>query len=124
MSKVASLKSIREIDDIVLGISHGSGNSVFTEFAQKLEIRSIFGDEHDVLSRLVECGKASGATDIFRVTSESPFIYFQQVSELWVEHVTEKNDATFLDNIIDGCGFEIISMEALESLYPRKTAII
>jgi spore coat polysaccharide biosynthesis protein SpsF len=56
----------------------------------------------------------ANATDIFRVTSESPFLYYEPVEELWVKHVKEELDATFLDEIIDGTGFEIISQSALE----------
>jgi len=48
-----------------------------------------------------------------RITSESPFPYFQSISEFWKKHSSNIVDATFLDNIIDGCGFEILSMNAL-----------
>jgi spore coat polysaccharide biosynthesis protein SpsF len=56
----------------------------------------------------------AGATDIFRVTSESPFLYFDPIEDLWNKHVQQDLDATFLDEIVDGTGFEIISQKALE----------
>ncbi len=108
------LRTIPVIDDIVLGISHGVENEVFKYIAVQKGIKYILGDEHDVLSRLVQCGKVAGATDIFRVTSESPFLYFQPVEELWAKHQKENYDATFLDEIIDGTNFEIMSLKALE----------
>ena len=109
------LRSIDCIDEIVLGISKGAENEIFKSYAAKYGIKCIIGDERDVLSRLIQCGQAGHATDIFRVTSESPFTYFEPVKSLWDQHIQEKADATFLDNVIDGCGFEILSLAALET---------
>ena len=74
----------------------------------------IVGNEVDVLARLIQCGKVSDATDIFRITSESPFLYYSPVLDLWKKHCAFNYDATFYDQIIDGCGFEIIRLDALE----------
>ena len=102
------------IDEIVLGISEGVDNEVFKVVAQEKGLRYIVGDQQDVLSRLIQCGQIAGATDIFRVTSESPFLYFDPVLELWEKHKLENADATFMDDVIDGCGFEILSLKALQ----------
>jgi spore coat polysaccharide biosynthesis protein SpsF len=102
------------IDEIVLGISEGIDNEVFKVVAQEKGLRYIVGDQQDVLSRLIHCGQIAGATDIFRVTSESPFLYFDPVIELWEKHQLENADATFMDDVIDGCGFEILSLKALK----------
>lgn len=108
------LNSLECIDEIVLGISEGVDNEVFKDIAKKNDLRYIVGDQQDVLSRLVECGKLASATDIFRVTSESPFLYYDQVINLWEKHKLENADATFMDDVIDGCGFEILSFKSLE----------
>ena len=102
------------IDEIVLGISEGIDNEVFKVVAQEKGLLYIVGDQQDVLSRLIQCGQIAGATDIFRVTSESPFLYFDPVIELWEKHQLENADATFMDDVIDGCGFEILSLKALK----------
>jgi spore coat polysaccharide biosynthesis protein SpsF len=111
---IACLKSLKIIDEIVLGISSGKDNVTFEDYAKKNQIAHIVGDEKDVLSRLIACGVKVGATDIFRVTSESPFLYFDEVPRLWKYHVDNKLEALFMDEIIDGCGFEIISLDALK----------
>lgn len=113
------LKSINCIDEIVLGISEGVENEVFKNVADDKGLRYVVGDEVDVLSRLVQCGQLTGATDIFRVTSESPFLYFEPVEDLWRRHQVEQVDATFMDDIIDGCGFEIIALRALEESHSK-----
>ena len=53
-------------------------------------------------------------TDILRITSESPFPYFDLIDDAWIEHKKSNNDATFLDHVIDGCGFQILSLSALK----------
>ncbi len=110
----ACLRTLPSIDEIVLGISEGVENEIFKEVCASQGLRYVVGDETDVLSRLVGCGQLGHATDIFRVTSESPFLYFEQVEELWDLHQQQSFDATFMDDVIDGCGFEIIRQDALE----------
>ena len=111
---IASLKSVDVIDDIVLGISEGSENLIFEDYANKHQIKFIKGDQTDVLMRLIQCGYETNATDIFRVTSESPFVNYSQINAAWETYCSHEYDGIFLDDIIDGCGFEIIKMSALE----------
>lgn len=113
------IKTLDFIDEIVLGISEGIDNEVFKVVAQEKGLRYIVGDQQDVLFRLIQCGQVAGATDIFRVTSESPFLYFDSVLELWEQHKLDKADATFMDDVIDGCGFEILSLKALQTSHDK-----
>lgn len=110
---VNCLRSVEIIDAIVLGVAKGCENDIFVEYADKNGIGHIRGDEVDVLGRLIQCGDYENATDVFRSTSESPFLFFDVIDQCWEQHVNNNNDATFLDNIIDGCGFEILSLDAL-----------
>ena len=116
---IACLQSIKCIDEIVLGISEGVENEVFIRIAEEKGLRYALGDAVDVLSRLVACGVLSNATDVFRVTSESPFVFYEPVEDAWIIHQDGKADATFMDDIIDGCGFEIISLRALKESHER-----
>ncbi len=116
---VQCLSGISVIDAVVLGISEGNDNVVFAEYAKARNLPYIVGDESDVLSRLVKCGEHVQATDIFRTTSESPFPFFDMIEEGWKIHCETNADATFLDNMIDGCGFEIIRLKALQISHDR-----
>lgn len=111
---IRCLQSIEIIDEVVLAISLGSENEVFKQIAADYQIGFVVGDEQDVLSRLISAGELSSATDVFRVTSESPFLYFEAVEHCWDTYVSNQMDALFLEPIIDGCGFEIISLAALK----------
>lgn len=116
---IACLRTISCIDEIVLGISEGGENEVFKTVAAERGIPFIVGDQKDVLRRLIQCGEQAGATDIFRVTSESPFLFFDPVEEFWRRHQAERADATFIWDIIDGAGFEIYTLEALRASHDR-----
>jgi spore coat polysaccharide biosynthesis protein SpsF len=111
---IRSLKKVNCLDGIALAISTGVENDIFEEYSIANSLQFVRGDEQDVLGRLVQAAKHVGATDIFRVTTESPFLFTEEINLAWQQHQGQKNDATFLDDIIDGCGFEIISTEALK----------
>jgi len=111
---VNCLKKNQSIDKIVLGISDDKENDVFVDYADENKIGYIRGNTIDVLSRLILCGELENATDIFRITSESPYPYFDLIDKAWLKHNRNCNDATFLDNVIDGCGFQILSLKALK----------
>jgi spore coat polysaccharide biosynthesis protein SpsF len=40
-------------------------------------------------------------------------MHFELVEQLWAGHVEGGYDCTFLDDAIDGCGFEILSLNSL-----------
>ena len=108
------LKKIGIFDHITLGISNSSGNKIYEKVAKKHKINFIYGSDKNVLERLIKCAKINNATDIFRITTESPFIYYELIKKLWKDYKNKNLDALFLDNIIDGCGFEFISLKALK----------
>lgn len=111
---IDGLNSLACIDSIVLGISEGEENEVFKTVAKEKGIEYIVGDQIDVLHRLIMCAEKVNGTDVFRVTSESPFLYYNPVDRIWNQHCSQNNDATFYDDIIDGCGFEFIRLSALQ----------
>lgn len=111
---IANLKRFNFIDEIVLAISCGDDNLAFKHYAENANLRYVVGDEEDVLKRLIYGLNLTQATDLFRVTTESPFLYWQAVEEAWSDHIKHNSDATFMDGIIDGCGFEIITSESLK----------
>ncbi len=119
---VALLKSVPEISETVLGISEGPANAAFVDFAAANRLRHVVGDQRDVLSRLIACGRLASATDVFRITSESPFCYFEPIAEAWEHHVARGNDVTVTGELPDGCHFEIYRLAALEASHERGDA--
>lgn len=112
---ISLLSEIDSIAEVVLAISEGEANKIFIEYAKKYQLKFVVGDEKDVLGRLIQGAKYANASDVFRITSESPFPYYQKISELYNEHLESKNDATFFMKCLpDGVGFEIITVDALQ----------
>ena len=55
-------------------------NGSFIEYA-KSKKSNIFWEMKRRLSRLIQCGVKTNATDILRVSSESPFLYHEILSK-------------------------------------------
>lgn len=102
------------ISETVLAISNKKDNCVYKEIAKKNKIKYYFGSDYDVLGRLVMGIKKTEATDIFRVTSESPFIYHEYISKIWKIHKENNYDLSIFSNNVDGMGFEIFKADALK----------
>jgi len=111
---VAALRTFALIDEIVLGISEGTPNLTFIDYARERGLRHIVGDAKDVLSRLVACGRLGEATDVFRVTTECPFFDYGSLPGAWRSHLEGNYDITVLDHVPEGAGFEIYQLAALE----------
>jgi len=119
---VSLLRTETVISEIVLGVAEGPENEPFHRLARRLGLRSIVGDEIDVLARLIQCGEAADATDVFRTTTESPFTYFESITYAWARHCSAGNDVTSLAGVPDGCGFEMIQMGVLRTSHSQGEA--
>jgi len=111
---LSAIEKTTEIDEAVLGISEGSENVPFVEVAHRNNVPYIIGDQRDVLWRLVQCGRAAKASDVFRITTECPFTSWELLPEAWQHHVDENNDITVTDMLPEGMNFEIYTLDALE----------
>ncbi len=116
---VALLRTAPEIAEIVLAVAHGPENEPFHRIADHAGVVSIRGDERDVLERLILAGRAAGATDAFRITTESPFPYLDPLPEVWRRHQAHENDVTAIDGVPEGSHFEVYRLDALERSHDR-----
>ena len=101
------------ISESVLAISEGVENLVYIDFAKRRNIKYICGDKWDIMSRLINGALIAGATDILRVTSECPFMYWEELEEAWQNHTEKDNDVTAIDGCPLGTYFEIIKLKPL-----------
>ncbi len=106
------LKKTREINSIILAISNNIQNKIYEEIAKKNNINFIYGHEINVLSRLVKSCEKEKGTDLFRITTESPFFLFEKIPQLWKVHIKNNYDLTTIDDVPDGSGFEIVNLKA------------
>ncbi len=119
---VLALQRLGAMDEIVLGISEGTPNLPFIDVAHAHHVSFILGDPVDVLFRLIQCGRAGRATDVFRVTTECPWFAYDMLPDLWHAHVEQGNDITVTDRLPEGLNFEIYSLDALERAHARGSS--
>jgi spore coat polysaccharide biosynthesis protein SpsF len=111
---IRNLKTNPFIDEIVLAISNTKGNEIFEDIAVKNNIDYVFGEEKDVLGRLIAaCEKVNGDI-IYRVTTESPFGYLEGLQSALYQHQRKNADYTTFAHLPDGVAFELINLKALK----------
>ena len=69
------------------------------------------------MSRLISCGEQAEATDIFRITSESPFTAWEFLPKAWENHLKNNNDITITEFLPEGMNFEIFTIESLKTAH-------
>ena len=116
---IGAIKQSDIIDSLVLGVSEGIENKVFVEVAKHFNCDYIIGDETDVLSRLIACGEKVSGTDIFRITSESPFTAWELLPKAWESHVQNQNDITVTEFMPEGMNFEIFTIDSLKIAHEK-----
>lgn len=119
---VATIRKFHIIQDIVLAISEEPENRMFIDIAHQLGCKYVLGDAKDVLSRLIIGGRATAATDVFRVTTECPFLEFSKLEEAWEQHQKLGSDVTVMDHVPEGLGFEIYQQAMLERSHREGAA--
>jgi len=110
---VGQLKLRPEIDEIVLAISENDENLIYPRYAEKLGVRYVLGDDDDVLGRLLAGAQLAGADHVFRVTTESPYPYLEDLPAVFAAHVEGGIAYSGTTGLPDGSYYEIISTEGL-----------
>lgn len=108
------LDQVQGIDGMVMAISDGNENLAFVEVANEWGLPYIVGDEEDVLSRYLQAAHYAGTEVVLRVTTENPFIYYENLDELILHHMNTAADLTVCEMLPDGALAEVINVSALE----------
>jgi len=111
------LRKISLLDHIVLAVSEGPGHNVFVEFAGQQHLSHVIGPEKDVLRRLLLAADSIKADVLLRVTTENPYIFWENLDDLIVRHVHNSADLTVTESLPLGAGAEIISLQALKNAH-------
>lgn len=111
---IKQIKKSKIIDEIVLAISEGIGHELFVNFAKKEKIKYVIGNETDVLGRLIKGAKHVKANIVVRTTSENPFVFWEGMDELILEHIKGNYDLSSHYRLPLGSGLEVINLDALE----------
>lgn len=107
------------VDQIVLAISEGVENEVFVDFAVGAGFAYVIGDQDDVQQRLILAGRRGNADILLRATTESPFLYTENLKMLLAEHIDQHAALTVCEGLPDGSYFELIDLKALQDAHDR-----
>lgn len=116
---IAQIRLRKEIAEIVLAVSEEKENTGYVQFAGKRHIPYVMGSDRDVLARLISGARLAKATHVLRVTTESPYIYFDNLPQVYQAHCEGGIDYSVTTGVPDGSFYEIISLTALEESWER-----
>lgn len=104
------LRRCGRIDEIALAISDTPSQHSFIAVATRLGLRYTVGPEQDVLGRLIDCATTIGAETVVRVTTENPFVYWENLDEL-IDR--QQRSGAVLSVTVDlpfGSGIEVVQL--------------
>ena len=96
---VERIQRIKRLDQIVLAISVGEENRIYIEYANRLGLEYVIGDEKDMQGRLILAADKARASVILRITTECPFPYVENIEELLNQHLAEDADLTVCEGL-------------------------
>jgi len=111
---IERLKTSKMINKIVLAIAEGDENKIFLEYAEKLGLGYVVGNEKDVLGRLIAGAERVGANTLVRVTSDCPLIFLENIDAIIKHHLDNQSDLTFTEKLPLGAFIEVLSLDALK----------
>jgi len=119
---VKYIKKSKYLKNIILAIAENKGNEGFVDIAEKNGWKYMFGDEIDVLGRMIKAADIFGSKTIFRGSSESPFLYYNNLDKIIEKHIEGDFDLSKISNQPEGSGFELCKVDALRISHKKGTA--
>ena len=116
---VGFLKTCDGIDEIVLAISEGIENKPFEMLAREMGIQYVIGSEQDVQKRLIIAADKADGDIVYRVTTESPFIYMDTFEEILAKHIKNEAALTVIEGLPEGTYYELINLKALKKAHDQ-----
>lgn len=116
---VKYLQESIHLQDIILAIAESKGNEIFVDLAQKNNWEYMFGDENDVLGRMVKAAEMFDTDVIFRGSTESPFLYYKDLDKLYSSHLEGGYDLSKYSSLPEGSGYSINNTAALQTCHAQ-----
>jgi len=114
--EILVLRLMRKFGNKYLFIcSSGKRSKKFLKyFFKKYKIRLFFGENKNVLGRIIHCAEKFKIKHIVRVTGDNPLTDCSAIKSLVLEHYSNKNDYTFTTSLPHGTRPEVFSLPALK----------
>ncbi len=111
---VGFLETCKGIDEIMIAISEGVENKPFEILAEKMGLRYVIGSENDVQQRLITAADKAHGDIVYRVSTESPYIYMDTFEDVLGKHMESGADLTVIEGLPEGAYYELIDLKSLK----------
>lgn len=116
------LRRCHRIAEIVLAISDTPSQDSFIAIAKRLRLRYTIGSEQDVLGRMIACATEVGADTVVRVTTENPYVYWDNVDEMIARQQATRAVLTVTVDLPYGSGIEVVQLDGWRRAHAEGTA--
>lgn len=119
---IKSITQSRYITSMCLAIADSKDNYIFADIAEKNGWQYVFGDTKDVLGRIVKAIDKFDKETVFYGSSESPFLYYNSIDNLYKQHLLGDYDFSMFSDLPEGAGFALVRAEALRISHKEGTS--
>ncbi len=116
-----SKKEINDFAKIIFITSNNICDDAINNYCKEQKYLVFRGEEEDVLSRYYEAARRFNLEQIIRLTSDCPFIDYEEILRVYKIHIYKNNDFTTNSfegsSIVDGCDVEIFNFSSLEKAF-------
>ena len=114
---IARLKLVEEIDEIYICTSIEMVDDIFTDIAERNEVKIYRGSPDQVIDRMLKVAKIEKADNVIRITGDNVFTSYEFINDQ-IKFLNEnKLDYCRLINVPIGATAEVINVSALEDCF-------
>ncbi len=117
---VTRLLKLKSFSNLILCSSKTNNDKNFyKDISKKYGIKFFFGDEKNVLKRIIECSNKFNLKHVVRVTGDNPLTDLRLIKLLCKRHIINNNDYTFSESLPKGMRAEIFSLSGMKRNYSQ-----
>ena len=113
---VRNIRSLHAVDGIVLAVAGGRENHAFLDYAEEHDLPYVTGPEEDVLARVLTAVDRFDVVNMFRVTTECPFLFADGAQAIVAGHQAEDRDFTTILHLPLGATYELLHRRVLRAM--------
>jgi N,N'-diacetyllegionaminate synthase len=110
---VDGLRTIPNLDKIVLAIADTPSQSSYIEFADKNDLPYVIGPEIDVLQRCIFAAQETNSDFIVKANTENPYVAYDLIEKSISTIINKNADLVTMENLPLGSAVDTVSTQAL-----------
>jgi N,N'-diacetyllegionaminate synthase len=110
---VDGLRTVPNLDEIVLAIADTPSQSSYIDFAERNNIEYVIGPEIDVLHRCISVAQETESDFIVKANTENPYVGYKLIKDAISTIIETNADLVAMENLPLGSAVDTVSTEAL-----------